>query len=93
MGREEADAVLHPFVEEHGCTVPFTGDPDKWAYGLYATRFIPRNFIIAPDGTVLFQSQVFEREEFDAMIAVIAEAVASIEQVPAVAACASIPVP
>ena len=34
--------------------------------------------MIGPDGTVLFQSQGFERGDFDRMIAVIEEAVAAI---------------
>ena len=46
------------FVEEHGYTVPFAGDPEKSAYDLYATRFIPRNFVIDPEGTVLFPEVV-----------------------------------
>ena len=49
------------------------------AYSQYATRFIPRNFVISPDGVILFQSQGFERDEFDEMIAVIEEAVAALE--------------
>lgn len=83
VGREEGDDVIAPFVEEYGYTVPFAGDPEKSAYDLYASRFIPRNFVIDPEGTVLFQSQGFERDDFDAMIAVIEEAVATIAEVPA----------
>jgi peroxiredoxin len=82
VGREENDEVIRPFVEKHGYTVPFAGDPDKTAYDQYASRFIPRNFVIGPDGVVLFQSQGFEREEFDEMIAVIEEAVAALETIP-----------
>ena len=82
VGREENDEVIGPFVEKHGYTVPFAGDPDKTAYDQYASRFIPRNFVIGPDGVVLFQSQGYEREEFDEMIAVIEEAVAALETIP-----------
>jgi peroxiredoxin len=76
VGREENDDVIAPFVEKNGYTLPFAGDPDKTAYDKYASRFIPRNFVIGPDGTVLFQSQGFERADFDRMIEVIEEAVA-----------------
>ena len=82
VGREENDEVIGPFVEKHGYTVPFAGDPDKTAYDQYASRFIPRNFVIGPDGVVLFQSQGYEREEFEEMIAVIEEAVAALETIP-----------
>jgi len=79
VGREEDDAVIGPFVEKHSYLLPFAGDPDKAAYDHYASRFIPRNFVIGPDGVVLFESQGFEREEFDEMIVVIEEAIAALE--------------
>jgi len=50
------------------------------AYSQYATRFIPRNFVIGPDGTVLYQSQGYEPHEFEEMVKLIEEAVAAIEQ-------------
>ena len=79
VGREENDEVIGPFVESNGYSLPFAGNPNKTAYDRYATRFIPRNFVIGADGTVLFQSQGFEREDFDRMVAVIEEAVADLE--------------
>lgn len=79
VGREENDEVIGPFVEKNGYSLPFAGDPDKVAYDQYATRFIPRNFVIGPDGTVLFQSQGFERADFDSMVAVIEQAVGTID--------------
>lgn len=78
VGREEDDEVIGPFVESNGYSLPFAGDPDKLAYDQYATRFIPRNFVIGPDGTVLYQSQGFERDDFDRMVRVIADAVAQL---------------
>lgn len=86
VGREEDDDVIGPFVEENGYSLPFAGDPGKVAYDLYASRFIPRNFVIGPDGRVLFQSQGFERADFDRMIAVIQEAVDGIDAAAAAAA-------
>lgn len=79
IGREENDEIITPFVEKHGYTVPFAGDPEMVAYSQYATRFIPRNFVIGPDGTVLYQSQGYEAHEFEEMVELIEVAVASIE--------------
>ena len=76
---EEDDDVIRPFVEKNGYSMPFAGDPDKAAYDRYATRFIPRNFVIGPDGTILYQSQGFERPEFDRMVEEIEAAVAALE--------------
>ena len=79
VGREESDEVIRPFVEQHGYSLPFAADPEKQAYSLYASRFIPRNFVIGPDGTILYESQGFEPEEFEAMITVIERALAALE--------------
>jgi len=79
IGREEKDEVIQPFVDKHGYTVPFAGDPEMVAYSQYATRFIPRNFVIGPDGTVLYQSQGYEPHEFQEMVKLIEDAVADID--------------
>jgi hypothetical protein len=55
------------------------GDPDRAVYSRYASRYIPRNVVIGPDGTILFQSQGYERAEFDRMVEVIEGAVAAID--------------
>jgi hypothetical protein len=57
------------------------GDPNKVVYSKYASRFIPRNFVIGPDGTILFESQGFEQPEFDEMVAIIERAVDGLEPV------------
>lgn len=79
IGREENDEIIQPFVDKHGYTVPFAGDPEMVAYSQYATRFIPRNFVIGPDGTVLYQSQGYEPHEFSEMVKLIEEAVAALD--------------
>jgi peroxiredoxin len=78
IGREEDDEIIARFVDKHGYTVPFAGDPEMVAYSQYATRFIPRNFVIGPDGTILFQSQGYERYDFERMIEIIEQAVDAI---------------
>ena len=79
VGREEGDDVLAPFMEKFDYDFPVAGDPDKAVYSKYASRFIPRNFVIGPDGTILFESQGFERQEFDEMVSIIERAVAALE--------------
>ena len=78
IGREEDDEIIQPFVDKHGYTVPFAGDPEMAAYSQYASRFIPRNFVIGPDGAVLYQSQGYEPHEFEEMVKLIEEAVAGL---------------
>ncbi len=79
IGREEDDEIIQPFVDKHGYTVPFAGDPEMVAYSQYANRFIPRNFVIGPDGVILYQSQGYAPHEFSEMVTLIEEAVAAIE--------------
>jgi peroxiredoxin len=79
VGREEDADVLTPFVEKFDYDFPVAGDPDKAVYSQYASRYIPRNFVIGPDGTILFESQGFEQQEFDEMVAIIERAVSGVE--------------
>jgi len=58
--------------------VPFAGDPEMVAYAQYADRYIPRNFVIGPDGVVLYQSQGYERHEFEDMVTLIERAVSAL---------------
>ena len=79
VGREHSSDEIVPFLKENGYTFPAAGDPERAAYGLYASQFIPRNVVVGPDGTILFQSSGYEREEFDRMVELIATALDGIE--------------
>jgi peroxiredoxin len=71
--QEEADVVA-PFVKKHGTTWPFGLDPDRVAYAQYAEAYIPRNTVIGRDGRIIFQSEGFAAEDFQAMIVAIGAA-------------------
>ena len=73
VAREETLQVVQPFVAKYKVTWPFALDPERKAYAQYAEAFIPRNYVIDRQGKILFQSQGFERPEFDEMIATIAK--------------------
>lgn len=72
VAREESAKEVGPFVVEYKVTWPFALDPKREAYAKYATAYIPRNVVVDRTGTVIYQSQGFERADFDAMIEVIA---------------------
>jgi thiol-disulfide isomerase/thioredoxin len=72
VAREETAKEVGPFVAEHEVTWPFALDPERKAYAKYATAYIPRNVVVDREGKIIFQSQGFERADFDAMIEVIA---------------------
>jgi peroxiredoxin len=79
LAREEDESVLRPFLEETGFTFPVAPDPDRAAFSKYASQYIPRNVVVDPGGTIIFQSQGFEQAEFNEMIAVIEKALAAME--------------
>jgi len=76
IAREETAEVIAPFVAEHGYGWVFAPDPDRSVYAGFAGAYIPRNYVVGRDGTILYQSQGFEEAEFATMVEVIAGALA-----------------
>ena len=64
---EDPDNVL-PFLKKNGYTFPVAVDPEKKVYGMFAERYIPRNFIIGRDGKIALVSVGYEDKEFDQLI-------------------------
>jgi len=79
VAREEAFEDLEPFREAFKLTFPLAADTDRAVYAQYAQQYIPRNVVVGPEGTILFQSSGFEREDFDCMLGVISQALKEIE--------------
>lgn len=59
VGREETDEAVAAFKIKAGFTFPMAIDPDASAFGKFAKEGIPRTYLIARDGTILFQSLGF----------------------------------
>lgn len=76
VAREEKADVVAPFVKKYKVTWPFGLDPERTAYAKYAEAYIPRNTVVGPDGTIIYQSNGFEMPDFEAMIKAIEEALA-----------------
>ena len=56
IGREHTEAELRAFRESHPTlTLPMAADPARATYGKFATEFIPRTYVIGPDGKILYQ--------------------------------------
>jgi peroxiredoxin len=82
IARGETAEKIAPFVEEFAVTFPFAPDPEREAYAPYASAYIPRNYVVGRDGTILFQSQGYEEAEFAGMVRAIAGALAEDESRP-----------
>jgi len=61
ISRGETMDAIHSFKSAHRLTFPLATDPDSSVYGLYASKGIPRTYLVARDGTLLFQSLGFMR--------------------------------
>lgn len=75
ISRGEERQTVADFREKMGYTFPMGLDPERKIYDLYASNFIPRNFLVDQNGQVVIASVGYESEEFDALIAKIEELV------------------
>lgn len=75
ISRGEERQTVADFREKMGYTFPMGLDPKRKIYDLYASNFIPRNFLVDQNGQVVIASVGYEPEEFDALIAKIEELV------------------
>lgn len=68
VSRGETCETVARFREQTGYRFPMGLDPEQTIYKMYATNFIPRNFLVGPDGRVIVATTGYEPEEFDALV-------------------------
>lgn len=68
VSRGEEREAVEAFRKQTGYAFPMGLDPERRIYDLYASNFIPRNFLIDRDGRVVVASVGYEPEEFDALV-------------------------
>ncbi len=64
LGREHNWNEVNKFREANKFTMSFYPDPDRKVYSKFAGQYIPRNFLISPEGKILFSSIGFEEKDF-----------------------------
>ena len=64
FGREHSWDEVNKFKDENKFTMPFYPDPERKIYSKFAGQYIPRNFLISPEGKVLYSSIGFNQEDF-----------------------------
>ncbi len=67
---EEKDAVSQ-FVTEIDCHSAVALDPDSKAYSLYATKYVPRCFVISPLGRIVAMSTEYSQNDFELLLDII----------------------
>lgn len=64
ISRGEARETVEEFLSANGYRFPAALDPEQTVYQLFASNYIPRNFLIDADGKVVFTGIGYEEEEF-----------------------------
>lgn len=64
---EEKDVVMK-FLADNGYTFAVGLDPEKEIYNMFASNYIPRNYLINRHGVVVDATVGYEPEEFDALL-------------------------
>ncbi len=67
FGRQHTWTEVKKFANDNKFTMPFYPDPERLIYSKFATQFIPRNFLISPEGKILFSSIGFEDKDLSAL--------------------------
>lgn len=71
VSRGETREAVEAFRTQMGYTFPMGLDSDQKIYDLYASNYIPRNFLIDADGKVVLASIGYDDKEFAHLIATI----------------------
>lgn len=75
VSRGEKPEEVEVFRQKNGYTFPMGLDPRKTVYDLYATNYIPRNFLIDREGRVVKTSVGYDEAEFSALIEAVEQAI------------------
>ena len=73
IAREQQVEDITEFMndEGQGLTFPMAVDPDKSIYSLYASNFIPRNFVIDKEGIVKWESGGLSKPQIPDLVSLI----------------------
>ena len=63
IGREESEERLEAFRQEQGFTLPMACDRDGAVFHKYASKGIPRTYLVSRQGTIIYQCTGYYEEE------------------------------
>lgn len=76
IGREESAETVRAFKDEHGFTFPMASDPDREAYSHFATKSIPRTYVISQDGKIVYEVTGYYPDEISTLKNVLKQEIA-----------------
>ena len=65
FGRDHSQEEINNFIQKKKFTFPIYADKGKLIYNLFATKFIPRNYLIDQNGKVVYASTGYTKDEFE----------------------------
>lgn len=68
FGRDHSQEEVNKFIESKKFTFPIFADKGKLIYNLFATKYIPRNYLIDSNGTVIYASTGFTTDDFAKLV-------------------------
>ena len=74
ISRGEKKATVEAFREKNGYTFAMGLDPNQSIFKLFASNYIPRNFLIGKDGKIIYLSVGYDEKEFQELISAIDKA-------------------
>jgi peroxiredoxin len=76
VDREETEEIVKKFQNKNQFGFLIACDPKRKVYSKFATKYIPRNFLIDTNGVIVFQSTGYSDPEFNNLITAIEKATA-----------------
>lgn len=71
LGRDHTLQEVSSFKEKKQLPFPLYADKGKLIYNLFATQYIPRNYLIDTNGKIIYTSIGFEANEFETMLSLL----------------------
>ena len=68
IGREHDNEEVTEFKKQKKLTFPMAPDPQREIYKQFATKFIPRNYIIDQQGNIAYQHKGYNEEELERIV-------------------------
>lgn len=68
VDRQESAAKVSSFVKAKGFTFQVLLDTDRKIFARYATDYIPRAYLIGPDGRIVYQTIGYDPADFDTLV-------------------------
>jgi peroxiredoxin len=79
VGREHTKDEMETFKDKQDYSFPYAPDPGREMYTRFATKWVPRHYVIGPAGTIVHQGFGNEEEEHEAMVEAIRKELKKIE--------------